>query len=52
MSEPHHETGELDSSGNLVDDPPRRDDSGGPLEDEDAEARPGHPGSRENFCGG
>ena len=52
MSEPHHETGEQDSSGNTVDDPPWRDDPNGPLEDEDAKARPGHPGSQENFRGG
>ncbi|HEY3465186.1 MAG TPA: hypothetical protein VGL47_08640 [Amycolatopsis sp.] len=52
MSEPHHETGEEDSSGNRVDDPPRRNEPEGPLEDEDAKARPGHPGSQENFRGG
>ncbi|MEQ0558174.1 hypothetical protein ABJI51_03750 [Amycolatopsis sp. NEAU-NG30] len=55
MSEPHHETGEEDSSGNPVpreEYPPRRNEPEGPLEDEDAKARPGHPGSHENFRGG
>ncbi|WP_410596482.1 hypothetical protein [Amycolatopsis sp. lyj-23] len=55
MSQPHDETGEVDSSGNPVDDPPRRnepDGPDGPLEDEDAKARPGHPATHENFRGG
>jgi hypothetical protein len=52
MSEPGHETGEEDSSGNPVEEPPRRNDPDGPLEDEDAKAQPGHPGSQENFRGG
>ena len=60
MSTPrdHDETGEVDSSGNPVgspdreDQPPRRNDPEGPLEDEDAKARPGHPGVQENFRGG
>jgi hypothetical protein len=52
MSQPHHETGEVDSSGNQVVEPPRREEPDGPLEDEDAKARPGHPATQENFRGG
>ncbi|NBH03272.1 hypothetical protein [Amycolatopsis sp. SID8362] len=54
MSEPHHEVGDEDSSGNRPEPEPepRRGDPDGPLEDEDAKARPGHPGSAENFRGG
>ncbi|WP_158104149.1 hypothetical protein [Amycolatopsis pretoriensis] len=51
MTEPHDETGEVDSSGNPVEVPPRRDEPEGPLEDEEARARPGHPGAHENFRG-
>ncbi|GHG08766.1 MULTISPECIES: hypothetical protein [Amycolatopsis] len=52
MSQPHDEAGEVDSSGNPVGEPPRREEPDGPLEDEDAKARPGHPATQENFRGG
>jgi hypothetical protein len=54
MTQSHDEVGEEDSSGNhvLPEDPPRRREPDGPLEDEEAKARPGHPGSQENFRGG
>ncbi|WP_206794348.1 hypothetical protein [Amycolatopsis sp. MtRt-6] len=51
MSQPHDETGEVDSSGNPVE-PPRRNEPDGPLEDEDAKSRPGHPATEDNFRGG
>ncbi|WP_410573396.1 hypothetical protein [Amycolatopsis sp. cmx-4-61] len=54
MSQPHDEAGEVDSSGNPVDVPPRREEPqepDGPLEDEDAKAKPGHPATHENFRG-
>ncbi|WP_410644228.1 hypothetical protein [Amycolatopsis sp. lyj-346] len=54
MSQPHDETGEMDSSGNPVGEPPRDEPAGsaGPLEDEDAKARPGHPAAQDHFRGG
>jgi hypothetical protein len=56
MAQPHHETNEVDSSGNPVDvrpveEPPRRDEPEGPLEDDYAKSQPGHPRSNENFRG-
>jgi hypothetical protein len=56
MTQPHHEAGEEDSSGNPVGtrpegEPPRRDAAEGPLEDDDAKSRPGHPDFSENFRG-
>ncbi|WP_158264098.1 hypothetical protein [Amycolatopsis sp. CA-126428] len=52
MSQPHDETGEVDSSGNRVVEPPRREEPDGPPQDEDAKARPGHPATQENSRGG
>jgi hypothetical protein len=52
VTQPDHKTGEEDSSGNPVEEPPRRNDADGPLEDDDAKAQPGHPGAQENFRGG
>jgi hypothetical protein len=54
MAQPHHEVNEEDSSGNPVppaEEPPRRREPDGPLEDEEAKARPGHPGLQDNFRG-
>ncbi|WP_177328958.1 hypothetical protein [Amycolatopsis australiensis] len=51
MTQPHDEVGEEDSSGNRIEEPPRREESDTPLEDEEARAKPGHPASHENFRG-
>jgi hypothetical protein len=49
MAQPHDETGEVDSSGNPVGEPPRREEPDGPLEG--AKAQPVDPAAQENFRG-
>jgi hypothetical protein len=45
------EPGEVDSSGNPIEETPRRDDPDGSFADEDTEAEPDHPGSPEKYRG-